>query len=409
MATKLVIRFHRGCALDAEAVHAHVSGFYDIAYTGVYDCLDYKAVYIQSSRKIIRMAPGKMKKKCQHFGEIDHVQKYTRREGTLIDEVGSFRRAGRKSTVKRLNETDTVATRTDSSVTNSINLHIHPFGEEDVSRITVGQFKEIIGDRDNVIQSTKDSLPDHEKLAGDAWESLRCRQRHRYNKEAYRKERLELCRQVPDWESDSESDEGEGITIGGEPVRYEADSDSEYNDELKKKVGTLSLLKESARHRMYDLPREMAGLVYDNPHNSNIVASTKDPNPVIFDGHSWTKKVAGHVDHIIENWKLKTREALDMLKRTAGGELSESFEGRYATSLLSLLDDDEGPATHAEREITRRHVKKRALVSLENLSARLKSVEARSGKRVRRVSGKERGLKGGGVERKTSWDELMSM
>lgn len=438
---KLVIRFDRESELNVTSIHEHVGTLYDIGYSGLFSCDGYFAVYIQGLHNNIRMAPGKIMKKCQHFGDIESVQKFVNREGTLIREVGCFRKHGRETAQDVINKTKNTGdhinihgdhntvnnvTNIDNSVTNNIdntviNLHIHAFGEEAVQHITLEQLKKLIGDKEKNIEATKKDLTKnhrYDQVVDDAWKTFRDKQKLKIDTEKTRKIEEEGSKtskrageSLPPVESDSSGDEEEDEpSFPGEPVRFEADSDSEYNKVLRVRVENRAMLHEAGNSRAYDLPHEMAQLFYSNPHNSNIVGSTKSGDVKYFDGTRWIQTTVNQLlEVIIDNWKLKTKETVELLEQDAGEDLTGSFEGDYSSKVIRMFDIEQ-LVTEPNRKWINRWVRKQSLGAIGKSCAELKHAEETTRKRIKRVSGKEAHLKGKPVVRNTtSWDEFVSM
>lgn len=334
---KLVIIFHPHHVLDVGAIHKRVRSFYDVGYTGLYAYGDCQAVYIQGSHNNIRMGPGKMRTKCQDFGKIHEVKKYQHREGTMIGEVGTFRKHGREATDGKRESpsgqlgrefTDKVTAPLKLGGNHNINLQVHAFGHEDVSHISVEQFKQLIGGEDDILPNTNASLSE--------------------------------------------------------------------------------AAKEKLVDRAYEFLHQMAELLYENPHNSNVVFSVKSGHIAYLKGHSWLNMRRDEVGKIFENWKDKTKQTLAMLEKSAGEGFPQSSEAGYVSHLLGLLDDDE-PVTPARQKIIDRRVKQRSLTALDNLNGKIKGVQSLTGKSLKRVSGKEYRLKDEHVVIGTTWHELESM
>jgi len=204
--------------------------------------------------------------------------------------------------------------------------------------------------------------------------------------------------------SDGSDDEGE-LILNGEPVEYDSDPDSEYNKETKRRTEEISLLEESARYRTFTIPHEMASLLYENPHNSNVIASTKSGDIKYFNGKSWVKISTDELDQIVENWIQKTRQTVEMFKNHSDSDFAKSNEAQYATNVLDMLEDGESVHVSEQKGCTK-FAKKRSLICIENMNMRLKGVGSVTGKRVKRVSGRENGLKN--VVRNTTWEQLES-
>lgn len=75
-----------------------------------------------------------------------------------------------------------------------------------------------------------------------------------------------------------------------------------------------------------------------------------------------------------------------MLKKSAGKELEQTFEGLVLAKVLDLLDD-EGLVAYTTRRMIDRHVKKKSVRCIDNMNSKLRTVESRKGKLVKRVCG----------------------
>lgn len=299
---KLVVLFDRDCELNINAIHERVGQFYDVGYVGLYDCGDDQAVYIQGLNKKIRMAPGKMRKQCESFGTIRDVKRYEKREGALIDEAGCFRKPGRKTKTSTQGGGNTVSAsnkpKKRATKISTINLLTNAFGHEDISHITVDQFKEV----------TERTV-------------------------------------------------------------------------------------ESPQFRDGHLLHGMARLIYDNPHNCNIVAGKKSGYFKYFGESRWVLTGTERLYQVVENWKQKTLETVRMLEERSGEDLA--FRGFGNEKIITYF--------YHIRD-TAKHVKRRTLSSLYDLDAMVKGVESATGKRIRRVSGREYGLRD--VVSRATWQSL---
>lgn len=413
MSTKLAILFAAGSDVGLKAISEQVSQQYGIGYAGLYDCDGHRAVYLQAADKKIRMAPRKLQKMCRRFGEIKSVEKYQERDGDMIEEVGTFRTRGRQSKDESMKVTtnihgdhNTVHQHIDRSVTNNItnvdnsviHLHIHALGEEDLSHISLERLKEVIMSREENINVTKNSL--EQKLSEAAYAA----RVHRLWEKNRRIKRHKRMNTEPVLMSDCSDDEGD-LILKGEPVEYDSDLDSEYNKETKRRTEELSLLEESAKYRGFTIPHEVASLLFENPHNSNVIASTKSGDIKYFNGISWVKISTDELDQIVENWIQKTRQTVEMFKNHSDSDFAQSNEAQYVTNVLDMLED--GVTVHVnEQKGCSKFAKKRSLICIENMNMRLKGVESVTGRRVKRVSGREPGLQN--IVRNTTWDELES-
>jgi len=94
--TKLAIRFKADCVLNVKDIHQQLNTIYPVGYTGLFDYDCYQEVYIQGSHKNVRMAPNKIRELGGRFGEVDDVHRFAHRSGTLVEDMGEFRKRGRE-------------------------------------------------------------------------------------------------------------------------------------------------------------------------------------------------------------------------------------------------------------------------------------------------------------------------
>lgn len=388
------------------------------------------------------MTPNKVRKLCSGFGDIEKVETFSRLEGICVEEVGVFRKAGRKSvsaakgaasiaatttnnidnsTDNSTNNTNSTNNNTnnnnchntnniDNSVTNNtIHLHVHAFGQEDVSGITLEAFKEMMSNKEDMLTSMKTKLPDLcEYIASREWEKVEQR--------LYLQHRKALNPHIYDEESDSENDLGEGgifipkeMRIGGELATFEkVENDEAYAEEPRELVEEITLLQEEAKYRSLGTPPDMAELLYQDPQNCNIMATTKDGNMSYYDGKRWQKIRVDNMTEVLENWEKKFAECVKMLEQREGEAMTKSFQGQYSEEIISNFEKDLviEPKTFKRLKALR---KRSALLALENMNARFKEVREATGKKVKRGSESDADAKKQKYVKAATWAKLVEM
>ena len=373
---RLVLQFASDGVIDIQDIHTRLCQFYDIGYTGLYDCGGHMSLYIQTASKQVRMTPGKLMKICKEFGPIASPVHFNNRNGTLIEEVGSFRNRGPakrwktpsgKTPVSNNNTVNNTVNNNDHSTTinndhsvnttnndNTIHLHIHAFGEEDVSHITMDQFKSLIGTKKEVMDMVRQYYTPnaYNNITEVAWHDMRRTLAHAlYLKEQDDRYYAELAAAAPapsdaapdaaadatphaeaakgaepsevssDIPSDAAPDAGadEQAAKGAELSEVSSetsddlpDSDyllnvkdfdmnelSEHTQKLKALFFEKAVLDEHARSAACSLPFQLAELMYENPHNANVIHATKNGRIKYFDGASWVEILVSTIGDVV--------------------------------------------------------------------------------------------------------------
>lgn len=423
---------------NVREIQERVREAYDIGYIGLYVAEDHKRLYIQSAHKRTRMTPKKVGIICARFGDIASVTTFSHIEGMLIEEIGSFRTVGKRSAPAAKgvattgattnnnnidnsttnNNIDTSTNNTtnniDNSVTNNtIHLHVHAFGQEDVSGITLEAFKELMSNKEDILTSMKATLPGLcEYIVSREWERVKQRLHVKYLKDRKASE----TGVAEESESDSDQDLGEGgifipkeFSIGGELATFEkVENDKAYAEELRQVVEEITLLQEEAKYRSLGTPPEMAELLYEDPQNCNIMATTKDGNMSYYDGKRWQKVRVDNMTEVIENWQKKFAECVEMLEQREGEAMTKSFQGQYSEEIISNFEKDLviEPKTFKRLKAVR---KKAALLCFENVNARFKEVREATGKKVKRGSESDGGAKKQKYLKAATWAKLAAM
>eukprot|EP00903_Cladosiphon_okamuranus_P017774 g16361.t1 len=433
--TKLKVTFESCVDLDVAEIHECVSQVYDLGYTGLYLCDDYTYVLMQTSHKKIQMSPNKVNNICCRFGDIAAVDKFSDLQGTCIEEIGVFRKRGRKSpsvgngaaasngattnnsttnNIDNSTTTNNITNNNDNSVThNTIHLHVHAFGQEDVSGITLAAFKELVGDKEEILDMMKRTVPDMcEVITKREWEKVKHRLYVQHCRASIPRRMAEALAD----DSDSAVDLGEGgiyipktIGVRGEVATHEkVENDGGYAEDLRKMVEEFTLLEEEARYRSIITPGALAELMYEDPHNCNIMVTTKDGYMKYYDGEKWQKVRVDNMDMVIKNWEKKFTEAVEMLKQKEGEAMTESFQGQLCQQIISNFDQ----LLVIESKFLKRFLvqrKRDALLALDKVNARFKDVQKVTGKKVKRGSASETDANKQKYLKEATWAKLMEM
>ena len=450
-------------------MHDHLSRFYDIGYTGLYDSGTHMSLYIQTASKVVRMSPAKVLKIYAEFGASVTPKTFSARDGIVVAEVGNFRKRGpnkpsrlirtpvinttnninnttnnnNDNSVNTTNNNDNSANTTnniDNSVNQTIHLSINAFGKEEISHIAEEQFKKLVlGSPEQVIDYMKKELPqqEYDRIVNKAWRNLR---QPLFEKALAEAESARMSAErdatAADAEADAEAADSEStssseedsdweekmepadranmmeelaynnLVVNGEPIKYDGQPDSAYNKDAKAKVEVIAIAKHSIAVMSYWLPWKFAKLMYDCPHNSNLIHPSNAGYIKYYDGQAWIKQNACDVYMITKNWEKKLGEYFKMLEAK---HWVQSFQGWYISEIMRMFDVLH-PDFAACENWTNARVKKEALLLIDNTNERLKAVKRRTGKRVNRVlDGNDFEVRDKKVLRRTTWEELMSM
>ncbi|CAN0271827.1 unnamed protein product [Ectocarpus sp. 6 AP-2014] len=426
--TRLVVAFGGDVSSDVDVseIYATLRLVYDIGYIGLYVWRDHKYLFLQTKDWRVQMTPNKVRKICCRFGNIGKVENFSRLEGTCVEQIGTFRKTGRKAAPKGTattnidnstnitnNITNNNTTTIDNSVTNNtVHLHVHAFGQEDVSNISLQAFQELIGEKDHILKNIRNELPEVcTYITSREWERV-------YHRLYEKQEKAKALASPPDMASDSEDDctVGESgvyipksLMIRGQEATYERiNGDDELKKELKRLIEEMTLLQEDAKYRCLEAPRGVANLMYDNPHNCNIIASTKDGTMKYYDGKSWQKVRIDNMAFVFDNWEKKFRETVEMLTEREGIAMTESFQGHFCQELMSKWDEP----VRVEPKTWRRMMadqKRQALLALDNMNRRFKEVKKTTGKKVERGSENDRDVKRRKYMKEATWTKLAAL
>ena len=312
--------------LDLGELVKQLEKHYRVGYAGLFStCL-----VLQTLSRSTRMSIGKITKVVRVFAADFEVlpilpgEKFSFSELQLVEERGRFRTRG---------GTRGGGTRGGGKTCRGI--HINALGEEDISHITTEHMEALVGSEDEVVDFFNRHYSEEFKnsIIVAEWAEFR-----RYSRNKVRKwdkqQRLggSLCRELG---VVGELEPGE---LGGlrelvkKPV-YDPDSDSEGNAERKQKLLRVKFLELAPELKKDDFLRDFELLIFENPHNSNVIASTKDGYFKYFDGKLWVKAFTqDFFDKVTTTRMSKATEILEKL------QLSD-FTRSMVTQILDFEQD----------------------------------------------------------------------
>jgi len=127
------VQFGVDTVLELKAVRNSLCRSYNMGYVGLYDCDFHLSLYMQTASVDVRMTPAKVLKICREHGEvIGEPETFKHIDGTLVSQVGHFRRSGARTGSRG----ERPAPNTQQRVATS-NTNINPVGGEDLSHITL--------------------------------------------------------------------------------------------------------------------------------------------------------------------------------------------------------------------------------------------------------------------------------
>ena len=280
---------------------------------------------------------------------------------------------------------------------NTIYIHTNALGEEDVSHITPERLELLVGSEDEVVDFFDRNYSANFKnmIVAEEWKKFR-----RFSRSKVR--RWETQEYLQGWcqglgikeTSDSESEIESEMTsdkISECPV-YDPDSDSEGNVERKRKLLRNTFIERAPELKKDDFLKAFEKLILENPHNSNIIASTKEVYFKFFDGTRWVKAFnKDFFDKVTTGRILKAREILTKLKLP-------DFTRNQMSAIVTQLQNSGSEVDLFLRDNT--EAVRDGILAAENQEVRLGLIK----KKVVRVGVSD--TFGKDVVRNTTWEKL---
>lgn len=377
---KLRVVFSSNALLDLEELVEQLEKHYRVGYAGLFSTSTNKTcLVLQTLSRRTRMSIGKITKIVGVFAaDIEVLPGVDFSELHLLEERGRFRtRGGNRS-------------RKTSETNKTIFLHINALGEEDVSHITSEHLEVLVGSEDEVVDFFDRNYSPNAKnsIIVAEWEKFR-----RFSRNKVRRWDKQqglggsLCRELgiretlePEFEIGCQQQ-----NVSKRPV-YDPDSDSEGNVERKRKLLRMKFLELAPELKKDDFLKEFEVLIFENPHNSNVIASTKDGYFKYFDGKLWVKAYTKDFFHRVTMARISK----------AAGVLGKLQLSDFTRSMVTQLLDFRSQSAEVVKD---------GILAAENQEARIQLVQSTNQRKVVRVGyNPDSQLE---VVRDSTWAELM--
>lgn len=402
--SRVRVNFVSDAIVDFDGIFRDIQAEYQLGFVGLFTTEKGAAVMFQRQGTSKRMALGKVRKICSNFAEVVDVLPFEHLEGILIQSHGEFRIGRRESSSspKNSDTRDSTGSQSNSEDNTTVYLHINALGEEDISHITKKVMEDLVGTKSDVIERFKSVLTPvgQENWKMRQWGIFRRFVRNRiraWDKQEFAKdsghqsacESLNINSRVESAEESDEEEYEEEGEISRQPI-YDPDSDSEENRKFKENCLHLKMIDVNPEVFYENFLIEFEGQLYDSPHNSNVIASTKDGFFKYFDGHRWVKKKKSDFLEEVTTKRIdKAREAFKKL--VSEGEMTEFAKEQVSSILETLVDFKQSLDID------------NGVLAAENNELRLSQVAKSSGKRIVRLGSSSKEKK---IRRKAQWDSL---
>ncbi|CAM9735682.1 unnamed protein product [Ectocarpus sp. 6 AP-2014] len=401
--SRLVVRFPADAVVDVEEIYAGLRDAYHIGYIALHDSDTHMSMYIQTASRDARMVPGKVLKICEAFGAQGQPATFSEMTGTPLTKIGVFRRHGH-NTGKTGEEVIAATDRGKKTepTRGKVYICIRARGDEDVSRISMQQFKDLLysGNEeliDHVKQGVDETVLDN--FIENKWDELQ--------------NELQVCGDDSDGASTIDDEHAAGVFslpnivfVNGEQIKFDPDVDSEYNRVARSTMENAVMSQLAVTRASYEIAIKFAGLLYANPHNNNVFITKKSGHIEFFDGRKWATQRARDAD-LVKTWQQMFKRCFALFEERSEDDWKGSFQRDFAEMLVKVFDN---PMCFGS-PITGERKDQRAAIDLvgEN-HARVVAVYTATGRKVVRVLSESHAeCRGKTVLRDTTWGELMSV
>ena len=392
---KITVVLSSCCLLDFDELVNELNIHYPIGYAGLFSTTPKTFLVLKTLPKRTCMALGKVAKICAEFVHdfevLPGVDKEVFRYQAL-EERGGFRtHGGKRSKIKKSNKPQP-----------TIYLYTNALGQEDVSHIASEGVEDLVGSEDDVVQFFDKNYTTSAKkiITLEEWKKFRSYSRRKVRRWEKQEKLQGLCEELgikKASESDSESDTEFNERLSTRPV-YDPDSDSEGNVERKRKLLRNSFIERAPEMRKEVFLKAFEVLLLENPHNSNVIASTKDGYFKYFDGRRWIK--AYNKDFFDKVTMKRIVKAQEMLKRV---KLPDFTGNQVSLMVKSLLISRHGAEVDMQlKDKVDADAVRDGILAAENQEVRIGLVESTNKKKVERVGKTVQR----GVLRNTTWEKL---
>ena len=441
-----------------EEFHDTIKKVYNVGYIGIFKGKSdaQRTIYIQGGNRLSRMASGKVKKLILPFVQkITSIDTFKFLEGTLVTHVGKFRTSGPKIPKQLLEEGHK-----SKSADRFIHVHIHSFGNEDISHITAEKIEELAGNPREKIAFMDRNFHDSAKkrLYEKAWNGHRKKQK----KLAEKWKRIQFCLQVESGEKsnldfvpeadraavervlkkrklmkessgcEDEDEDSDSSSVSELSVRsissdtddcdnsdendsiYDSDceepdpirEDDEYIRDEKKMISQGVLLLEHAKAYKLDFMIDFFELLLSNPRNANLKGCRKDGYR-FFDNGMWVKKLKSEFgEDVSDNIVSKSLETLKKARKYHMLGKMSLFAYKYSKRIIMTMKNEyEGRAEKDPNELADYE---KMWNSIDGISEKIKKIERIVGKKMKRIDESEFGFENLEVSQSTNWEDFLS-
>ena len=400
--TKIRVVFPTDALLDSEELINDLESQYRLGYAGLFHSAERISLVLQTLPKSTCMTLKKVEQICKNYvRDIQALPYGACPLGNALVERGQFRSWGGKRHSKM----------SKMSKPKKLYLLTTPLGAEDLSHITAKKLDDLVGSEDEVVEFFERNYSPCVKrmIIAREWKKFR-----RYSRDKVRRwdqqsggnecgQHVILSEEDSDDSSSGDDEEFVEKQNDEEPLKeppiYDPDSDSEGNRERKRKLLRSKLVQRAPKLRKDDFLKDFERLILENPHNSNVIASTKNGYFSFFDGKRWIK--AYKKDFFDKVSMARISKAAEILKHSPN---VTTFTRIQVSSMVRLLlNYDEGSDMDKLVKVKDEAVKD-GILAAENQESRLALVARTSKRKIVRV-GVDTDFKP--VVRSTTWEKLM--
>lgn len=385
--TTAAVVFRADSLLDFDELLEDLDSQYRIGYAGLFYSGSTVHLVLQTVPRSACFVFDKVAKICAPYEivEILPFDKNLSSLGEVLQQRGRLRAWGgsRRRTIKTV--------RVSTARVSTVRLYTNALGKEDVSHIKISHLRDLVGSEDEIVAFFERNYTPNAKrrIVESEWRKFR-----RYSRDKVRRwdefSGSDLCglHGIQGKEKEccsSDSDDG----VPSRPPLYDPDSDSEGNRARKRKLFRAKLVEQAPEMRKDEFLKGFEMLILDNPHNSNVIASTKDGYFKYFDGNRWIK--AYNEDFFNRVTLTRISKAADLLKPATFTGSAEFTRSQVASMVRLLLKNGEGSEIDKFVRDNTGAVKD-GILAAENQGSRLELAERALKRKIVRVGSKKEGL-----------------
>ncbi|CAM9697648.1 unnamed protein product [Ectocarpus sp. 6 AP-2014] len=401
--SRLVVLFPLDAVVDVQGIYAGLCDAYRIGYIALHDSDTHMSMYIQTASRDSRMAPGKVLKICEAFGAQGQPATFSDMTGEPLFKIGTFKKCGRKTCEEVIATTDR-GEKNEPTGGSKVYVLIRARGDEDVSRISMQQFKGLLyGGNEELIHHVKQDFDETvlDNFIENKWDELQ-----------NELQELQACGGDSDGASTIDDEHAAGVFslpnivfVNGEQIKYDPDVDSEYNRVARSTMENAVMSQLALTRASYEIAIKFAGLLYSNPHNNNVFTTKKSGHMQYYDGRKWATQRVCDAD-LVKNWQKKFGKCFALFEERSEDGWKGSFQRGFADALVKVFDN---PMCFGSPITGERKYQRAAIDLVGENHAKVVAIYTATGRKVVRVLSESHAeCRGKTVLRDTTWGELMS-